>query len=252
MRKSTQEEFIAKAREVHGEKYDYSKVEYINNRTKVCIICPIHGEFWQTPSNHLHGYECKECGRFKSRRKIFGVGINDYKGFIYDKETKTIKKFYRTWYEMLRRCYDENYKKSLPTYKNCKICDDWIFLSAFKKWFDENYIEGYELDKDLLVSGNKTYSPETCCFVPHCINSFLANKQEARINVTGTTVRFTKNQARATLHSEQKNLGLYENIEEAREAYKKERELYAKKLANEYKNYISAKAYNALINYREQ
>ena len=44
------DEFIKKAREVHGDKYDYSKVEYVNNHTKVCIICPKHGEFWQVPN----------------------------------------------------------------------------------------------------------------------------------------------------------------------------------------------------------
>ena len=54
-------DFIKKAREIHGDKYDYSKVEYINNRTKVCIICPEHGEFWQRPGNHLKGQGCRKC-----------------------------------------------------------------------------------------------------------------------------------------------------------------------------------------------
>lgn len=53
--------FISKAILVHGNKYDYSKVEYINNHTKVCIICPEHGEFWQTPNNHLNGQNCPIC-----------------------------------------------------------------------------------------------------------------------------------------------------------------------------------------------
>ena len=57
-RKLTQEEFIKRAREVHGDKYDYSKVEYINANSKVCIICPEHGEFWQKPANHLLGCGC--------------------------------------------------------------------------------------------------------------------------------------------------------------------------------------------------
>ena len=57
----TTEDFICKAREVHGDKYDYSKVEYVNAITPVCIVCPEHGEFWQTPSSHLKGYGCKEC-----------------------------------------------------------------------------------------------------------------------------------------------------------------------------------------------
>lgn len=57
----TTEEFIKKARKIHGDKFDYSKVEYINNRTKVCIICPEHGEFWQTPGHHLQGHGCPKC-----------------------------------------------------------------------------------------------------------------------------------------------------------------------------------------------
>ena len=55
------EEFIEKAKKIHGSKYDYSKVKYVNNRTKVCIICPEHGEFWQTPNSHLNGNGCFDC-----------------------------------------------------------------------------------------------------------------------------------------------------------------------------------------------
>lgn len=62
----TTEQFIEDAKKVHGDKYDYSKVEYKNKETKVTIICPIHGEFQQTPSNHLSGYGCNECGHESS------------------------------------------------------------------------------------------------------------------------------------------------------------------------------------------
>ena len=60
-KKLTKEEFIEKAKKLHGDKYDYSKVEYIDYLTKVCIICPKHGEFWQTPSNHLNKTKSKGC-----------------------------------------------------------------------------------------------------------------------------------------------------------------------------------------------
>ncbi len=63
MKKKTTEEFIAEAREVHGNKYDYSKVVYVHSQTKVCIICPVHGEFWQTPAEHLRGRGCLKCGQ---------------------------------------------------------------------------------------------------------------------------------------------------------------------------------------------
>lgn len=61
------EQFIAKAEKVHGKKYDYSKVEYNGCRTKVCIICPKHGEFWQEPSNHLNGSGCPRCTKYRNR-----------------------------------------------------------------------------------------------------------------------------------------------------------------------------------------
>ena len=57
----TTEKFIKKAREVHGNKYDYSKVNYKNNHAKVPIICPVHGPFQQYPINHLRGHGCKSC-----------------------------------------------------------------------------------------------------------------------------------------------------------------------------------------------
>ena len=72
-RKLTTEQFIEKAKSVHGNKYDYSKVQYVNTDSKVCIICPVHGEFWQTPYCHLRrGYGCPKCGTTRStesRRK---------------------------------------------------------------------------------------------------------------------------------------------------------------------------------------
>lgn len=64
------EQFIQKAKEVHGDKYNYSKVEYINNHTKVCIICPKHGEFWQTPDKHIQGRNCPKCNSSKLEEKI--------------------------------------------------------------------------------------------------------------------------------------------------------------------------------------
>lgn len=67
---SNTEEFIKKARKIHGDKYDYSKVEYINNHTKVCIICPEHGEFWQIPSNHLRYKGCPKCKSSHLQTKV--------------------------------------------------------------------------------------------------------------------------------------------------------------------------------------
>ena len=69
MRKYNTKEFVERAKEIHGDKYDYSKVEYINSQTKVCIICPEHGEFWQIPANHLQGDNCPKCSSIEVHNK---------------------------------------------------------------------------------------------------------------------------------------------------------------------------------------
>ena len=70
MAKLTTEEFIKKAREVHGDKYDYSKVRYVDYKTKVCMICPLHGEFWQVASSHLRGNGCVRCSTERNSGKM--------------------------------------------------------------------------------------------------------------------------------------------------------------------------------------
>jgi len=67
------EEFIRRAKEIHGDRYDYSKVEYINNNTPVCIICQIHGEFWQAPLHHLLGQGCKLCNHGLTKQYKFNL-----------------------------------------------------------------------------------------------------------------------------------------------------------------------------------
>ena len=84
----TNEEVINRFREIHGDKYNYSKVEYKDNKTKICIVCPIHGEFWQTPSKHLIGRGCPKCGNIKKNqgRKIsFDEFVNRSKDIHGDK-----------------------------------------------------------------------------------------------------------------------------------------------------------------------
>ena len=68
--KLTSEEFIRKAKEIHGSEYDYSNVKYLNTDKKVCIICPEHGEFWQTPHSHLYGQGCPKCNCEKNLNEI--------------------------------------------------------------------------------------------------------------------------------------------------------------------------------------
>ena len=89
MKKLTTEGFINKAKKIHGDKYDYSKVEYVNAKTKVCIICPEHGEFWQTPDNHLKGFGCTKCNSFiKKIKEVHNDKYNYSKVNYVDSKTK--------------------------------------------------------------------------------------------------------------------------------------------------------------------
>ena len=87
----TKEDFLKDAIQIHGDKYDYSKVEYIDMNTKVCIICHKtdginreHGEFWQTPKLHLMGYGCKKCSGYYMDTPIFIQNSQKIHGYIYD------------------------------------------------------------------------------------------------------------------------------------------------------------------------
>lgn len=87
-KKLTKEVFIERAVGIHGKKYDYSKVVYKNLHTKVCIICPKHGEFWQTPHSHLNGRGCPSCNTSHVEDDISSFLIENKINFIlHDRKT---------------------------------------------------------------------------------------------------------------------------------------------------------------------
>lgn len=94
--KSNTDDFIKRAKKIHGNKYDYSKVDYINNHTKVIIICPEHGVFMQTPKNHLNGQKCPKCSsnyHYTTEEFIEKCKIIHNNKYQYDK-TKYIDAFH--------------------------------------------------------------------------------------------------------------------------------------------------------------
>lgn len=249
--RSNTSEFIVKAKNIHGDRYDYSKVDYKNGRSKVCIICPIHEEFWMTPQCHLRGQGCPQCKGDSIKKLVYGVGIND----TFGRERE--QKIYDVWSAMLCRCYDESKRTKHPTYNGCSVCDEWLIFSNFQKWYKDNYYEDYAIDKDILVKGNKVYSPDTCCFVPQEINNLLLKSQKMRgkypIGVgkdkSGKFVaRISKSRNGITRRIE---IGYYLTPEEAFAAYKREKEHYIQELAQDCydRGDITEKVYDALMRY---
>lgn len=306
MKRLTQEEFLVKARKVHGNKYDYSKVEYINGTTKVCIICKEHGEFWQTPSKHLfgrgcpfcknkalgdrirkpfsyfieqallrHGHKydyslceykdlktpikiicpkhgifeqtpemhikakfgCPHCAAEYSRKLIYGRGKNDVLG-------STNSQYYLVWRSMFCRCYTKRNREN--TYKGCSVCEEWWLLSNFKEWYDKHYVEGWELDKDILVKGNKVYSPETCCFVPPHINTVLTGTMICNPS-KGITKTKQGYKCRIGKDGSLILLGVFKSYDEALSVHKKTRESFIHELAERYKDKLEPSVYKAIV-----
>lgn len=225
-KKSTTEDFIQKARLVHGDKYDYSKVKYVNDRTEVCIICPIHGDFWQTPRKHLSKHGCHICAIESRKRLKYGVATND---MLNQEATKC----YAVWDGMLQRCYGGNRHIRNPSYLDCRVCDEWLLYSNFKNWFDSNYIEGYELDKDALGGEQKIYSPTTCTFIPKRLNSILSSK-DRRGQMTGVMINPQSYAVSTTIDGEHFYIGGFHTAEEAHRAYIKLKKDRIFKVATEY------------------
>ena len=247
MKRKTTEEFIHTAKVIHGDKYDYSKVVYFNNSTKVCIICPKHGEFWQTPANHISYKGCPHCKRNALKKVKFGIAINDYNGKIWDNNAKRMIPSYIQWQSMLTRCYSESYHKKYPSYIGCYVCDDWLHFSKYKEWYDKHCVVGWNVDKDIIIKGNKLYSPQTCCFVPTEINSAFTNNRHNRGKNMIGVYEYTEGRFVSTYHK--KYLGTSTNEKELFLKYKFHKEKELKELAEKYKGLIDERVYNALINY---
>lgn len=172
-------------------------------------------------------------------RKVFGVGVNDVPNI-------TNTKGYTVWYSMLRRCYSKVYHKIKPSYALCEVHDSWKILSNFLVWFEDNYIEGWELDKDFLVKDNTLYSPATCVFIPRELNSLLI-KHTGGHNGLPTGVSYKKShgkfvaQLSKTLNGKRvgQHLLISESLEECEAAYNKAKVEYILEVANRYKDKLN-------------
>lgn len=198
---------------------------------------------------------CKGKVKNPYDRTAFGIGYigeGQYKPYENNKDTNQ----YVAWRGMMRRCYDKKQLERYPTYKDCLVSKEWHCFQTFAKWYDENYyiIEGerIELDKDILIKGNKVYSPETCVFVPHSINILFIKSNAIRgdlpigVQIHKATKKYIAN---CTEKGEKVYIGYYNTLEEAFSKYKKYKEKLIKQTAEDYKNLIPINLYKTMLSY---
>ena len=155
-RYSNTEEFIEKARKVHGDKYDYSKVEYKCSNKKVRIICPIHGEYWQTPNSHLMGRSCPKCG---GKDKTTEDVINAFKLVHKDKYnySKVVYKGMHTKVCIICPIHGEYWQTPANHLQGqgCSICKESRLERSIRNILEENKIE-YEYQKRFIWLGKQS------------------------------------------------------------------------------------------------
>lgn len=168
------------------------------------------------------------------RKILYGIAFNDVDynvtiGKSVDGKYKNlwICPFYRTWNNMLSRCYGVN------KYKSCSVKSNWLYLSDFKGWMEKQNWQGNHLDKDLLFPGNKIYGDDTCVFVDAEVNSFVIEKPKKGLPM-GCTFSLRKNKyvSFISINGKSKNLGYFDDPFQAHEAWLSEKIKLAKVLAS--------------------
>lgn len=169
---------------------------------------------------------------------VNGVGLNDAGyvtqkwdtvGYINGKQKLRLVwkcPFYDKWRSMLERCYSEKYLERRPAYKDVVVRQEWLTFSNFKRWMEKQDWEGKQLDKDIIVLGNKVYSPETCAFVLGVTNGFITAREAARgewpLGVCWVNDRQKyRAQCNNPLTRKLERLGMFTTPEEAHEAWRK-------------------------------
>lgn len=188
-------------------------------------------------------------------KSVFGVGYfgtGKYKSKSQDKHTIE----YRFWKAMMERGYSKSYSDKQSSYKDVTVCDEWHNFQNFAKWFENNYnpdvMEGFALDKDILIKGNKIYSPKTCCFVPQEVNNLFKVTKSCRGEYPVGVHLNNKLKIKALLSKKgkQEDLGTFKTPEEAFKAYKTAKEEWIKIMADKWRGQITEPCYEAMCNYK--
>ncbi len=190
---------------------------------------------------------------------VHGVGISEageFKRTVVVDGKKENTKEYMLWQPMLQRCYSIACQQKHPTYVGCSVSDDFRYFQRFAKWCQSQVgfnLDSFQMDKDILVRGNKLYSEDTCVFVPRNINMLLtksdATRGEFPIGVSWDKPSQKYKAQCSTSNGKKVHLGLFTTPEAAHNTYKTFKESLIRCLADEYRSVIDTRVYDALVIY---
>ena len=177
-------------------------------------------------SIHLEANYPANKSSITQRKPIHGVGFNDadYAVRPVVNGVNLMDPAYRTWSNMLKRAYDQKLHERYPTYSDVTVCKEWHSFNAFRTWWLENYREGGHLDKDLLVVGNREYSPRSCLYIPQWLNKFTTDSGASRgelpvgVYLCKQTGKY-KSQCCNPITGKNRNLGRFSTPKAAHEAW---------------------------------
>lgn len=227
---------------------DVVVLEY-NNVRDVTVKFLNTGNIRKTGASELKKGELRDNEAFP----VYKIGVMDVPKEL--KRGEPAPKEYNLWNGMKSRCYNENIRHKVPTYSEVTMSDNFKIYSYFKEWCNNQVgfnQEGFHLDKDLLSITDKTYSEDTCCFIPQEINCAITNNKSVRGKFPqGVTHNCTKTRYRARIQRDDKweSLGTYDTPEEAFYVYKPIKEAHVKSLAEKWKDQIDIRVYEALMNW---
>lgn len=185
---------------------------------------------------------------------IYGIGVNDrkYPAKVNGKNTRE----YALWQNLLARCYNPKYQRAQPTYIGCSVSKNFRKYSYFYEWARQQIgfnQEGFQLDKDLLIKGNKLYSEDACLFLPRSLNSLLNSNKATRGNLPlGVSAKDGKFEVHCCTNKTSRYAGFFNTREEAFNAYKQAKEAFIKRQAEKWKALIDPRAFAALMAYTVQ
>ena len=179
------------------------------------------------------------------RKLVCGVGVNDA-DYVVCSGGVIVCPYYRVWSGIIRRASSDKFKKRNRTYAECSVCDDWLIFRKFKAWMQTQDWVGKEIDKDLIVAGNKEYRPDLCVFVSKQINTFITENKTTKNKLTGAYFHKKSGMYQASCKDpftkKLVHIGLFDNDTEAHLAWKGKKLWFAKSLAELESNKIVSMA----------